>query len=167
MNQSNVQAERRAKRVWVSLVILLLGLQVCVGYTAIRLATGDPSVAIVPDYHTAALHWDQRHAALLAAARLGWKIDCDISRVADASGERTIAVDLKLPLNQSIGELEISAQVYHHARANQVQTVRLQDVADGRFMARIQMSQPGLWQLELDITGASEPIQLTRSFSLE
>lgn len=52
------RAERNSKRIWVSLVVLLLGLQIGIGAIAISLATSDPSVAVVPDYHEAALNWD-------------------------------------------------------------------------------------------------------------
>ncbi len=52
------QAERRARHFWVSLIVGLLGLQVAGGITAIFLSVGDPSMAIVPNYHQAALNWD-------------------------------------------------------------------------------------------------------------
>ena len=38
--KNNLTAERRAKRNWVSLVLVLLGLQLVIGGFAIRLATG-------------------------------------------------------------------------------------------------------------------------------
>lgn len=164
--RSKQAAERRAKRFWVTLVVGLLSMQLIIGYVAIRLAIGDPSVAIVPNYHEAALNWDQHRAALTAADRLGLVTDLEISKVADSQGLRAILFCVKDDGGHSIANLQVTATVYRHARAAEVQTVPLADVGDGIFMATTAMAQAGLWQVELDVEGAAEPIRVSREVSL-
>ncbi len=160
------KAERQAKRFWVTLVVGLLSLQLVVGYVALRLALGDPSVAIVPDYHQAALDWDQQRAALSAADRLGLVTDLEVSKVADSQGLRAILFSVKDDGGHSVSNLQVTATVYRHARAAEVQTVPLQEVGDGKFMATTAMAQAGLWQVELKVEGAAEPIRVSREVSL-
>ncbi len=84
------RAERRARHFWVSLIVGLLGLQVAGGITAIFLSVGDPSMAIVPNYHQAALNWDVTHRAHQLTQQLGWKIDPTIGVRDEASGARQL-----------------------------------------------------------------------------
>ena len=164
--QVTAAAERKAKRFWVTLVVGLLSLQLVIGYVAVRLAIGDPTVAIVPDYHQAALDWDQQRAALTAADRLGLVTDLEVSKVADSQGVRAILFSVKDDGGHSLADLQVTATVYRHARAGQPQTVPLTAVGDGKFMATTAMAEAGLWQIELDVRGAAEPIRVSREVSL-
>ena len=58
MNAETQKANRRAAWRWGGFVVGLLSLQVAGGITAIVLATGDESVAVVPNYHEKSLQWD-------------------------------------------------------------------------------------------------------------
>ncbi|QEG39567.1 FixH family protein [Roseimaritima ulvae] len=165
-NAYEAVAERKAKRFWVSLVVGLLSLQLVIGYVAVRLALGDPTVAIVPDYHQAALNWDKQQAALTAADRLGLVTDLEVSKVADSQGVRAILFSIKDDDGHSVSDLQVTATVYRHARAGQPQTVPLTDVGDGKFMATTSMAEAGLWQVDLEVQGAAEPIRVSREFSL-
>ena len=86
--QSEVRLERRAKYVWLTFVVLLLGLQLTIGGFAIRLATADRSAAIVPDYHNAALNWDEDRESRSRVQQSGWDFRWQLSDTADASGNR-------------------------------------------------------------------------------
>ena len=108
MLKSTIEAERSAKRMWISLVILLFAIQISIGGTAIYLATGDPSVAVVPDYHTVALNWDAHHRARTAPERLGWKMNITASDVADTRGMR--ALELRIEITRVAQILQSSRQ---------------------------------------------------------
>ena len=149
-------AERRAKRFWVSLVVFLLGIQIAVGGTAIYLATGDPSVAIVPNYHQEALNWDAALRARRAARRMGWSLELNASDVADTRGMRALVLTIRDSQSESADGLRVAGRVYHHARASDLRPVKFHSVGDGRYMAMAPMARAGLWQVEITIDGADE-----------
>jgi nitrogen fixation protein FixH len=162
----HIQAERKAKRMWVSLVVLLLGIQLLIGYVSIRLATGDPTVAIVPNYHEEALKWDQTKAALSAPARLGLEPELEVSTTADGKGFRAIVFALRDADGRPVTSLDVVASVYRHARASEIQNVSLSQIGEGRFMATLPMPQTGLWHINLKVKGAAEPILISKEYSL-
>ena len=165
IDETKIRAEKRARRFWVSLVVCLLGIQVVIGGVALQLAVGDPSGAVVPSYHEAALNWDQTHHARLASTRLGWAIETVVSDVADESGMRAIEIHVQNELAESASDLEIAGQIYHHARACKVQSVAFASVGEGRYIAMAPMARDGLWQLEFEIQGAGE--RMTEAMTLE
>ncbi|WP_417740013.1 FixH family protein [Rosistilla oblonga] len=156
-------AERKAKWFWVSLVVALLGLQLVIGGVAIKLATGDASAAIVPNYHQAALNWDQIHSERTAAKRLGWTVDLDVSSVADGRGMRAVQVSIADADGKPIDDLQVSADIYHHARAAEVQTVDMQPVGDAEYQVLAPMERSGLWQVDLNIRHDDQRITVQRT----
>ncbi|MEO9594549.1 FixH family protein [Rhodopirellula bahusiensis] len=160
-------AERRAKRFYISLVLLLFAIQFTIGGVAIKLAIGDHALAVVPDYHQAALNWDETRRASSASDRLGWDVDVIVSNVADAKGQRAISVELSDEHGEAIDDVNVAAKIYRHADAAAYQTIELPNTGDGRYLAMASMPKHGLWQLEMNIEGAGEPMTLTRTLELE
>jgi hypothetical protein len=154
----HIAAERKARRFWVSLIVTFLGLQVVIGFASLRLATGDSSVAIVPDYHTTALNWDAERRKNTAAKRLGLDIAIKPSNVADERGNRAVEVQISGDRDQAVSDLVLSAKVYHHTNANVVQKISFQNRGGGLYLALVPMAQPGIWQFDLKVDGAEEPI---------
>lgn len=150
MNQLELQqANRRAAWRWGSLIVGLLGLQVAGGVVAIILATGDESVAVVPNYHEKALNWDQEMAAQAASAALGWK--CDVTTLDGQSVPSGVRITLTnrdgMPVVVESGELRI----YRHVRASDVSHV---PIPAGKF-ALLEIADcfdaAGIWQVMLDL----------------
>lgn len=161
-----VQSERKAKRFYIGLVLLLFAIQCTILGTAIKLAIGDPSLAVVPDYHQAALHWDDAQTAARAAGKMGWDWTLDVSDVADGKGLRAIEFRVLDRDGQPMSELNVQGKVYHHTQANQVDRFQLKNVGEGRYMAMPRMSKDGLWQIELDLNNAGEPMSFKRTVEL-
>lgn len=159
-------AERRAKRFYTGLVLLLFTIQITILGTALTLAIGDPALAVVPDYHQAALNWDAVHAAAGAAKKFGWHVRLDVSDVADGRGLRSVGLDLMDDHDQPITDLNVTGKVYHHADANQVARFEMQNLGTGRYQSMLPMGRPGLWQLELEIENATEPMTISETFEL-
>lgn len=157
-------AERKAKRFYTGLVLLLFAIQITILGTALTLAIGDPALAVVPDYHQAALNWDAVHAAAGAAKKLGWQVQLDVSDVADGRGRRAVNLQLLDDHDQPIPDLRVSGKAYHHADAEQVERFELESVGDGRYLAMPSMGRAGLWQIELDIKNAMEPITISKTY---
>jgi len=153
-------AERRAKRFWVSLVVMLLGIQLVIGGVAFHLATGDRTVAVVPNYHQAALHWDETKSARTAAQRNGWILELTVSDVADGRGMRAVELQVHHSEPLACDELRVSAIIYHHALALEVQSIDFRSVGNGRYLAMSPMGRAGLWQINLSIEGAEELMTL-------
>lgn len=164
---TKVQDERRAKRFYISLVLMLFAIQFTIGGIALKLAIGDPALAVVPDYHKAALNWDTTHRASLASNRLGWGVDVIVSDAADARGQRAIAMTIQDKTDQARDDLNVTAKLYRHAQAGDVQTVQLPSIGEGRYLAMANMPDNGMWQLEFDIEGAGEPMTATRIIELD
>lgn len=163
---NEVIAERKAKRFYIGLVLLLFAIQFTILGTALKLAIGDPALAVVPDYHQAALDWDSSHAAAGAVEKMGWDVRVDVSDVADGRGLRAIDLNMNDHDGQPLADLKVLGKVYHHAHANQVERFEMQNVGVGRYLARPPMARPGLWQLELDIQAAGIPMTLSKTYEL-
>lgn len=161
--ESAAAAERRAKRVWVSLVVVLLTLQVLIGGVAIYLSTGDRSVAIVPDYHNAALQWDRTKEARTAAARLGWKLDLLPSDVADQRGMRAIELRVHDQHGAGVESLRVAGRVYHHARAGEVKNIEFRSIGAGRYLTMAPTPYAGLWQIDVSVAGGPAPMTLSHT----
>ena len=152
------RAENKARRFWVSLVVTFLGLQILIGVASIKLATGDSSAAIVPDYHTTALNWDSERLKHSAADRLGISVKIDAANIADGNGMRALTVTLTNQKGEAELGFRVSARIYHHTDANHVEGVNLKSVGDGRYIGLAPMKKAGVWQVETVIDGADEPI---------
>ncbi|TWU55249.1 FixH family protein [Rubripirellula reticaptiva] len=157
--KSEFAAERSARRFWVSLVVVLLGLQLVIGFVAIRLATGDPTVAVVPDYHNEALDWDMTRREVMAAERMGWSVEIEASDVSDGNGFRATEVSVTDESGNPVDDLRIVGSVYHHARASDIERFELPSVGKGRYLTLAPMARPGLWQVEIFIEGAEVPMR--------
>jgi nitrogen fixation protein FixH len=141
---------RRAAWRWGTLVVSLLGLQVAGGIMAIMLATGDASVAVVPDYHQKALHWDDEVALQTASQALGW--DCDVSQIDEGAAVAGLRITItdgdSRPVELASGEL----QIYRHARAAEVRRVKVPAGALGMFELGGCLDADGLWQVTVDVS---------------
>ena len=69
ISDADIAAEKRAKRFWISLIVGLFAIQMTICGIAFRYATGQPSMAVTPNYHMKALKWDEHKAALAASKR--------------------------------------------------------------------------------------------------
>lgn len=161
------RAERKAKRFYISLVLLLFAIQFTIGGIALKLAIGDPALAVVPDYHQAALNWDESQRASKASERLGWNLQVAVSEYPDASGRRAISVEAKDEKNTALETLSIAATVYRHADAGSHESIELPHTEGGRYLTMAEMPQSGVWQIEFSIEGADEPMTLSRTLDLE
>ncbi len=145
-------ANRKAALRWGGFVVGLLSLQVIGGVFAILLATGDESVAIVPNYHQKALHWDEQVAIATASSRLGWIAQMDPTHLHRG------AAGLRIRLRDQGGQLvEIEAgeiEIYRHIRAADVRRVKIPGGSVGAIDLDPCFDAGGLWQVALDVSDA-------------
>ncbi|MEZ6137141.1 MAG: FixH family protein [Pirellulaceae bacterium] len=143
--------ERRARRFWVTLIVGFLSVQVIIGFGSVYLALGDPSVAIIPNYHQSALDWDIKHRAEENLRRLGWSVDVNVSSA--TANLRTIDVRVLDRQGQPVSDLLIEAKVFHHARGSTIYKAQLKETDPGTYWMSTQLTRAGIWQIDLNLVG--------------
>jgi nitrogen fixation protein FixH len=147
----HARLERKARRFWVSLIVGFLGLQVVIGFFSLYVAVGDPSAAVIPNYHQSALDWDVKQRAQQMLVQLGWEISVVATPV--QNGERSLQVMILGKNGQRIEHLNVSGKVFHHARGEELHKLRLKETDPGLYIASIPLERRGLWQVELLLEG--------------
>lgn len=163
MDQRNQQAQTvnedinksRATRsawLWGSVVVAFLILQLVVGGLAFNLATGDPSVAVVPDYHERAINWDDEVARRKRSDQLGWKSAFQWGETSSEASGREFAIEVVDSDGKAVAGGEASVRFYHHARGVDVATMTLQERSPGKYGAELPMAKLGLWDVEFSLS---------------
>jgi len=160
-------AAKRAAWRWGCVIVAFLALQLVIGGLAYRLASRDPSVAVMPDYHDRALRWDDEVASRRQSDALGWQASALIGQLDEAGEFR----DLEVRVLDSAGEPILGGQVelafFHHVRAGDHAIRPLTESAPGVYSARLPLVRLGLWDLHLTLTrGESERFRWTRTVDL-
>lgn len=145
-------ANRRAARRWGAFVIGLLSLQVIGGAFAIFLATGDESVAVVPNYHQQALDWDQQVALREASAKLGWV--AEMSQRDATPGSAGLRIRLLGRAGQPVQIQSGSIEIYRHFRAANVSRVAIPSGSPEAIDLSQCFDAGGLWQVTVDVQDA-------------
>lgn len=141
------RASRNAAWRWGSIVVGLLSLQVALGVAAIMLATGDESVAVIPNYHEKALNWDKEVALRTASKELGW-----VAQIDQTEGTSTAGLQLRLrDRNGQLVQIESGTlEIYRHARANDTKRIELPSAEVALTMDDC-FDAEGHWQVSLDV----------------
>ena len=143
---------RRAAWRWGGLVVAFLAGQIAVGVVAVVLATGDPSFAVVPDYHEKAMRWDDAVRAQAASDQLGWRADIIASASPDLQGNRTLVVTLRDRHGEAVDDAVVRVRAFHHARAGEPVAGECRPHGGGGYSCVLPMNRLGLWQVELVAT---------------
>ena len=83
--------ERKARLIWASMIIGLLGTQICMSMFAVFMATTTESLSVVPDYYNKALGWDDQQKILKASEKLNWQTDIQAGPEIDVYGSRVLS----------------------------------------------------------------------------
>lgn len=148
----------RTAWLWGSVVVAFLILQLVIGGLAYNLATGDPSVAVMPDYHERALHWDDELARRKRSNKLGWKSAFQWSDVSQAASGRDFVVDVVDADGNAVAGGQASMRFFHHARGVDVATMKLQERLPGEYVAELPMAKPGLWDVEFSLSRSPDEV---------
>lgn len=169
--RAEAQAERRAMMMWGGMVVVLLFGSVGMWIYAAFLAVSDPSMAIVPDYYQKGLDWDKHLAEVSVSEHLGWTVHPIPPSHRDSNGVATIDIFVRDKLHQPVTGLTGKAQLYHHARAAELQEPEIQEAEPGTYRVAMKDARPGTWQLSLELNRDNEhfvwnqPLELESSFS--
>jgi nitrogen fixation protein FixH len=141
---------KRYAWMWGSVVVAFLILQLVIGGVAFNLASGDPSVAVMPDYHERALKWDDELARRQRSDRLGWNADFRWSDQVE-DDQRRFVVQVVDQRGEAISGGAASVRFFHHARGGDVATMTLTEGEPGEYVAQLPMAKRGLWDVEFSL----------------
>jgi nitrogen fixation protein FixH len=130
---------------------LLLG-HVSIMVTAVILATGDKSFAVLPDYYEKAVNWDKNQAELRASEKLGWQVTIVPSPDVDPTGHRALALTLTDPDAHPVADAAVELSWYHHARPGELLKTTLHTDATGRATGTVVMRAEGFYQVNVTAT---------------
>ncbi len=134
-------------------------------YAAV-LAVSDPSMAVVPDYHEKALHWDDHLASQAASDRLGWTIAIVPSRNPSSTGTRELLFFVRDRNEKPVTGAQGDLRLYHHARAGQAESVSLKETEPGTYSCNVHMNRAGTWQIELTMQRQDDRLEHTTTYDL-
>jgi|GEM_PF-1353923 len=144
----------RSAWLWGSVVVAFLILQLVIGGLAFNLATGDPSVAVMPDYHERALNWDDEMARRQRSDQLRWRTTLswgEVTASETSQSGRQVVILVADAVGGAVTGGDASIQFFHHTRAGDVSTLKLQERASGEYVAMLPMEKPGLWDIEFSM----------------
>lgn len=147
------RVERRARRFWLTFVVGFLSLQVVIGITSIVLATNDPTVAVIPNYHSSAVNWDTTRRSRQLTNELGWTVTPVIGEVVEGTGRREFAIKVVGPNQDPISDLNLTAKLFHHARGAAIYELKLDEAKPGVYVGMTKLTQAGLWQVQVQMEG--------------
>lgn len=141
------KSERRSRRFWVSVICGFFAIDFSIAAIAISMAAGDPSFRSIPGYGERAVSWDVRQKRKQSSKELGWDIKLQRSEPLRDALELTIADEANKPVSGCSG----TVRIFHYTRvATQLQAAWIEQ-EPGRYIAKVDVAKPGLWQLELEL----------------
>jgi len=150
-------AETQARRFWLTLICVILGSNIGMGFFAIYLATSDPSQAVIPHYYRKGLEWDKTKQLFANSANLGWTIHVAISPDSADAPHRTVRLTVLDRQGKTVEKASGKLILFHHAHATQIQELVLTEIYSGVYECHAQMAASGNWEMTLELTqGASE-----------
>jgi len=164
-SSADAAAKRWAAIVWPGLVIALLAMQVLMCMIAVSFATSDPSHAIEPDYYKKSLNWDQSQAQKRAMTALGWSVAIR-QQAKRPTGERVLRFSPHDKSGAAILGATVTAEYFHHARANQRDTLSTTATPDGEYEAAIRMDRVGMWEFRITVRRGTDVWSETRVIRL-
>jgi nitrogen fixation protein FixH len=141
------RSESRSRRFWVVLILAFFGLDISIAIIAISMAAGDPSFRSIPGFGARAVAWDERRALKENLQNRRWKLDVQRS-FPDADA---IEIQIVSEANEPITGCSGTVCVFHFTRVALQTRAELKEVEPGRYTAAVNVSKPGMWNVELDL----------------
>lgn len=133
----------RCLRAWPGMIFVLLGLNfLVVGGTIFAASYRKGTFAVEANYDVKALHWDDTAQQLATNKELGWTLTV----ISSARGR--VVISLADSLARPLDGAEVSVTAFHHAAAANRLTTTLAAIENGEYSGVLDLSKPGLWQLQ-------------------
>lgn len=153
------------RRIFPGIIFALIGMNMTIVAITVWLATGDPSVAVEPDYYRKAAAWDETAAQQRANARLGWTASVTITPGAER-GALLVQVRLTDRDGAPVLGAQVSATLFHNARAGDRIEANFTAAAGGVYLASSRCERPGVWRMRLLVQRGLETFTESLEFEI-
>ncbi len=146
--------EKRSAWFWGLFVMALFGINLTIAVMAIVLASGDPSFGPMPGYGDHGVDWQTRKEQLQRSADMQWRVVATRIPSRDGLPCHGLQLDVADRDGTPIVGCQGNVRLYHFAHIRGLTRVGLSEVVDhpGRYVAAVDVSRPGKWQVELSLT---------------
>ena len=144
--------ERSSMRFWVCIICGFFAIDFIVAAIAISMAAGDPSFRSIPGYGERAVAWDVRQERKRASKDLEWKVE--LRRIEPSRD--AIHITIRNAANEPVSGCTGSVRMFHFTRVAEQLRSDLNEIEPGVYRARIDVSKPGRWQLDLGIHASGD-----------
>ncbi|HRJ49541.1 MAG TPA: FixH family protein, partial [Phycisphaerales bacterium] len=120
--------------IWPGAIFALLGVNVVVVAVTVYFAVTDPSASIEPNYYEKAVRWDESAARRASSGRLGWGVHLELGPTAQG---RELLATLRDADGMGIDGARVEVEMFHHARAGDRWTPRLEPRGEGVYAGRL------------------------------
>ncbi len=140
---------------WPIGIVAILSATVIANLVVMRIANGDPSFAIEPDYYQKAVAFDSTIAGQRRSNALGWTATATIV-VADAAGPPLLTVTLLDSQQRPVQGAAVTVVALANIRANDLVSSTLSEIAPGRYQSTLAARMAGQWEVRVDALRGSE-----------
>lgn len=145
--------------VWPAGIVGLLAMNMSIVGVTVYLATGDPSVAVEPDYYAKAVRWDETARQQQRNRELGWTASADAGP--DGRGGARVVVRFAGRDGAGLSGLTVAGVAFPNVRSSDRQPLAFTAQDDGAYAAPLRGARPGLWQLRLRAEAGGETFTQT------
>lgn len=138
---------RVPKMLWMVFGLLAMNFTI-VGITISR-ATGDPHMAVEPNYYERAVAWDESVRAGAASDALGWSVAVESAVVSGETAGRVVTIRLTDASGEPLTGAAVEVCVFHHAYARARVDLVCEEVGGGVYRARMAQTPPGLHEVRI------------------
>ncbi len=140
--------ERRARRFWISFILMFFVGQGVLWTFALDKVFNDPSHAVVEQYDDYDNRWEAAQQERSLNAALGWQAQL-------SADHEHLVVKLTDALGKPV-DAEVTAKVFHKARAAEKQEVVFTSSEPGLLVSELDMERSGMWRVRLTATRGHE-----------
>jgi nitrogen fixation protein FixH len=138
----------KAQIFWIGFVVCMLLMSVVIYGTALIISLTDPTFAVEPDYEQKAANWDQHRAQVATNNRLGWMADLTTT-AADEPEHVDVSLALFDKWGKPINGASVEVETFYNARASRRIHDTLEQVGEGAYEKRMELSPSGVWEFRL------------------
>ncbi len=173
LNQSREKAsikqasKKKGGRLWIGIVIGLLGSHLSLLAVAICLATMVQPGAIVPDYYEQSMDWDKTRDRQKASAELGWSCELEVGSQRDSLGRNPLRILLRDSHGDPIENAAVTVTAFHLARASDPIDLELkyqEEVGDYQVLSHFRHN--GIWNFSVRVRARGEEFSWEQRQSL-
>lgn len=150
----------RDGRLWPWAVALVLGLTIGGNLLVFRLARGDASFAVEPDYYAKAVAWDSTRALEARSDALGWTVKATLLPMVTGEGLH-LALHLHTADGAPVEGASVRVEASHNTRGSLVLSDTLRFTSPGTWEGMLPSSRVGLWEVRVTATRGGEHFRHT------